>query len=1182
MKIKGVASIVAVHADGSTELLVDNACNDICWPSFRRCFIHDNTLSMPGMRDAALELAGGVGRWRLFYGSRDIKPTPLNAWYAADGTINSEINYPTYTTGALVTDPDRLTIRGTLPAPVGGPRTIQVIGIDLEGSSYPTMSSVVGGHLTILRLTTPCTQAESTTLIITYDLYFYPDVGTVDGRINQQNYTLMRAMFKSACATPNAYRDFTSVRDISFTPFELPDLTSFGLTTVQTYGNVAALELTSDGMLLNDPAKVVTANAITYNTTYATTVSQGMFIKYTFLIGGSYLQNNANYRLQAAWYQSARGAGDTNPVQNVYGQRNTPPGPSQDSTSNNTATMTGNLAFNVSGWVDPKLQRMVRVDIVDSGAVGVATYRLSVMDFNAGFVGNRWVARTALLPQTLYPTGYFKKAPNEDIYETLTQSILGSISYRSDGDRLVLAASCLRTMPGVSVYNVVTGQRTVFNTANGLSTTAVSDGEYSGGWFYVTCANTGLWRISTNLTTVEQVPSPTGTDQAYQICKKNDGSGTIWVLFNGGLCKLANPNAALGALTWTTHNSTVGSPLFTYVGITDNKWSNVMAMIVDPDNLAADQFLFVTGTLAGNDASGNYKRGYVWWDTVTGIATNPSTNGADIFNISSESWTPTKLLQLSDRIRCVGGRWLAPHTDTTYIDDSAYSFGYGSSNMMAVRLTMRTAERFIPAVINGISGALTCSAHASSSTVPSMFIRATTLQGIVANTTLDTGSANVEFPLRVGANSFATNMETTAVGAGNLSLPLAYLPASNIIFTMETNPNCYGATPFMLPPTHNKYSQYKGAFWRDYGWDGTNWVLGNTTAKLTHAGVTTVDVLDNLALGFTNGVSGTSFVASEWFMFAVGAGVFKDNGVTYTASISYSLDPTQVLPITGNVPQTAMGLLTDEPVTFSLLNASRSTTGLTDTGVGTHCIQNRGLVWSRSLSATATTSRLISDQLIPASTQFDLRFKWADIGDNNTGVDQYYGLGTGTGTYTDGIHFRHNRDTSTLTVYNNTALLATVAAPTINGVCQIVRDASNMVTAYYNGVALHAPVSTTSQFVIMADARQHSTGQGWWDMLLTYTEARRVHRISAGPGLGCLHPKFSALTYSPTVGDVSVLVGSPTPLAMILDYTTAGVPLAGTGRVKVCPGAGWLVFHDSEPANVLSGSAVGHFILNNA
>lgn len=65
MKIKGVASIVAVHADGSTELLVDKACNDICWPSFRRCFIHDNTLSMPGMRDAALELAGGSGRWRF-------------------------------------------------------------------------------------------------------------------------------------------------------------------------------------------------------------------------------------------------------------------------------------------------------------------------------------------------------------------------------------------------------------------------------------------------------------------------------------------------------------------------------------------------------------------------------------------------------------------------------------------------------------------------------------------------------------------------------------------------------------------------------------------------------------------------------------------------------------------------------------------------------------------------------------------------------------------------------------------------------------------------------------------------------------------------------------------------------------------------------------------------------------
>lgn len=1185
MNIKGIARIEAQYADGRVEVLLDNECNDICWPAFRRCFIYDYNMSIPYRRDAAAELVGGAGRWQLFYGAKDIKQSPLNAWYPADSVINAEVNYPVYTVGALPTDPDRMTIRTTIPAPVGGPRTIRVIGIDVQGNGfYPSMTELVGGRLTILRLSTPCTQLENVTLIITYELYFYPTVDPVDGRISAMAYPMIKSLFKNSCDTIGTYRNYTNIGNISFSPFELPALDSFGLSGVFTNTvNSANVELTSDGMYLPTPTCQYTANAATFNLSFAHVASQGTFIKYAYLIGSTYLHADNRYNVHSSWFQSARGTGDINPVQNVYGQRNTPPGPSQDGTANNTATMSGNLTFNVGSWTDPGLQRMVRVNIVNGGAVGVATYTLSVMDFIAGFAGNRWVPRTALLPQSLHPLGHFKPAANEAIYETLADAVNGGITYRHDGNRQVLAASCLRTQSGVSIYNTVTGQRTVFNTVNGLGVTAVSDGAVAGGYFWVSCANTGLWRISMDLTTVESITSPTGNNQAYQLCKKNDGNETLWVLFNGGLCKLTNPSDISNSLVWETHNPSTGSPTFTYTGITDNNWANVAAMVIDPDNSGVDQFLFVTGTLADNDVSSNLRRGYVWWDTATGTAFNPSTDGAYIDGTGLAEWNLTRLLQISDRIQCIGGRWLAPRAapENAY-DNSVFLFSYGSSNLMAITLAMRTAERFIPATIAGVYGGLTTTGGAIAARYPSMFIKAVTLQGIVANTSLNTGVAAVEFPLRMGANSFTTNMETTATEAGGLAAPLAYLPASNTLFTAELNPNCYGSTPFMIPPTHSKYAQYRDAFWRDYGWDGSDWVLGIPTARLTHGAVIAQSVVDDLAFGFTDGVSGTSFVAGEWLIFAVGAGIFKDNGVTYTSELSYSLDPTQVLAITGNVPQTPLGNLTDEPVTFSLLNASRSTTNANDEGVKTHCMQNRGTVFSRPLTNSPVDSKIIADQLIPASTEFDLRFKWTCIGATGAYATQTYGLATGTGTYTYGVHFRHDCTTGIVTVYNNDTLLATVTAPTIDGEFRIIRNISNQVVAYYDGVALHAPISTTSQFVILADAYNANTGQGWWDMRLTYTEARRVHRISAGPGLGCLHPKFSALTYSPTVGDVSVRVGSPTPLAMILDYTSAGVPLAGTGHVKVCPGAGWLVFHDSEPANVLSGSAVGHFILNNA
>ena len=99
---------------------------------------------------------------------------------------------------------------------------------------------------------------------------------------------------------------------------------------------------------------------------------------------------------------------------------------------------------------------------------------------------------------------------------------------------------------------------------------------------------------------------------------------------------------------------------------------------------------------------------------------------------------------------------------------------------------------------------------------------------------------------------------------------------------------------------------------------------------------------------------------------------------------------------------------------------------------------------------------------------------------------------------------------------------------------------------------------------------------------MTYTEARRVLRLGSAVGsTGSYSPKFSSLTYSSLPGDVTVNIGSGTPLTAILDYTSAGVALTGTGRVKVCPGAGWLIFHDSESANPVSGTAVAHFVLNN-
>lgn len=1186
MKIKGFAKITAVAEDGTEKVLLDNQQNDICWQAFRHMFIYSSSLELPLRRDAAAEFDATGTRWKIFYGASDIKSSPLNSWYPNDGSRNVDTDFPVYTAGALATDPDKMTFRATIPAPVGSSRTINVIGLTMANSGYAwTPVDPTGGHLTILKLTASCIQATNVTLVVTYDLYLYPNQAVSDGRVSSQTYQYIKDLLRSTCDNIGVRRTYHGIRDINFTCYNFDNLPTFG--TPGMYGNSVANssgELTSDGMLRVIPSVEITANAYRYALTFTGVETVGMFIKKAFLHGGTWTLNDSRYHLNALLYQGVRASTDTNPVQSVYGQRNSPPGPMQDLTVNNTATMTGYPVFNTSGWTDPGYQKLVRINITGTGNLGTATYNISVMNFVAGFAGNRWLPRTAILPQTLVSDGYFRRESHDEIYETAIDAYSGAITYRGNSaGTAVLAASCLRSKAGVSIYEVLTGKKKTFNSANGLSVSAVSDGEASGGYYYVTCANTGLWRIKEDYTAVEQVTSPTGLNRAYQICKMNDANGTLWVVFDGGLCKLANPSAALGSLTWTVHNETTGTPTFTYAGITNNNWSNVAAMIVNPDNNSVAQFLFLTGTLAGNDSSNYFRKGFVWWDTSTGMAVNPGSSGVYFggFNNGAASWTLVNILNLSDQIRCCGNKWICATSTRLAYSSYTYYFGYGAGNLSESNISTGTYSRYIPANINNVSGVISCVTFAYGGNIPGIFVSAAKLSTLSGNVTLNSASANVEFPLRAGATSYHTNLETADINYGNLSRVLLYLPGSNMLFTIEDSAGGYGVTPFVLPPTHSKYNTYKGAFWKDYGWDGANWVLDNAGSKTITGTNEVMSFIDGLGISFADGVSGTSFVAGEWFIFAVGDGIFKDNSVTYTCNFSYSMYPTKEITISGNVPTTALGALTDEPVTFSLMTPNRTSSGF-GAGTPTYAIQNKGIIFSRP-GSTGANSQLIADQLIPASTPFDLRFKWASVSGGGYDTNQRFGLVTGAGTYTNSIHFVLNRSTGVLYIYNYGTLLGTVNTPEVSGECQIVRDASNNVTAYYNGVALHTPVVITSQFSIAADAADFGYGQGWWDMKLTYTEARRVLRLGSAVGsTGSYSPKFSSLTYSSLPGDVTVNIGSGTPLTAILDYTSAGVALTGTGRVKVCPGAGWLVFHDSEPANVLSGSAVGHFILNNA
>lgn len=1169
MKVIGEAQLAFINPDGSLEPVGPPVKNDICWPVWRVMFMTSNGYQFPTKRDAASQSVGSGEHWRIFYGANDCKQTPLNSYYTPDGVVNVDQDTPYWTAGATVNDPDVVTFTGVIQAPVGSPRTIKVLGLQPYEPYGQSLLDQMGGYsqFTILRLNPPCTQATDRVILITYRLYLYPVKDTSSSKVSTVMYSDIRRALYKACT----YAGSTSInintlqRILQTTSFDLDQLPTFGLSH---YGdNANQMEMTDWGGIAyptwtNYPNVKTLAGTWNANDVY----TMGMLLR-NFVVGGddiAVIQNNYGQR----WfcYENAL-PGVTSPLQNVFPQRNTPPGPFQDLTVGNTATMTGTITLDASAWTDPKVAKTFRIRIVAGTDLSTATYQVDVMQTTAGFIGNRWQARTAMLPQKLEPTvgAYFRKEATETIYESNPR--YGAVAYRTpDGDSYVVAGDCTRTTNGISIYNVKTGRKINLNASStpALPVTAVADIECAKGYIFVACANTGLWRVNPTLTTVQHLTSPTGSENAYQLSAKNDSANTLWAMMEGGLCKLSNPNGSVGSLTWTVYNPSSGSPTFTAPGITDGNWSNVCSMAIDPDNLGTDQFLFLTSAIPSGDSSSNNRRSHIWWDTTTGVVTNPASGVPN----GGTGWTQANLLAISDSLRCAGNRWMLSSTLSTSISSTVYFAAYGSDFNKYFQCTGGT--RAFPAKFLSQSGAMFGDGQNTYCT-PGFFVTDTNIQTISNGTTMTASSPGTEFALRNGSTAGIVDLAVTQNWAqGNIPLPLVYLPNSNLIFSFETRAMAYGVTPFMLIPSHPKYNTYVSCWWKSYGWDGSQWVLNNPGAKPVHAGLATLPGLDGLQVSFANGVSGTSFVAGEFWTSTVTTGLLKDNGTTYNYRVSLTLEPTQRLTLSGTVPQSPLGLRTDEPVTFSLPTQNNAA----GSGVfGRHLVQSKGTVVHHPYFSEYNT--LVSDQVIPASTDFDLRFKWITF----MGNSDYKRLGMWFGD-TWGVHFRYNGNTGQLMVYNNNTLVGTaISSPSVDAVCQIVRI-GNTVSAYYNGT-LVGSVTDSRKLVVYSESSDAELNSGWWDMKLTYTENRRVMIVGdQGGSTGYYHPKFAGLSATSVVSGTQVYLGSGSPLTAQMDFTASNVDITGTGIVKVATGAGWLVFHDSEPAAAVSGYATAHHILS--
>lgn len=100
-------------------------------------------------------------------------------------------------------------------------------------------------------------------------------------------------------------------------------------------------------------------------------------------------------------------------------------------------------------------------------------------------------------------------------------------------------------------------------------------------------------------------------------------------------------------------------------------------------------------------------------------------------------------------------------------------------------------------------------------------------------------------------------------------------------------------------------------FWIEYGWNGSEFVEGNTSSRTASSSFVTL--LDGLEIRFTDGVAGTQFVATDYYTVVVCDGIFKDNQSDFPIVWSTYYYP---------VVEAADPIFTISSTTYNLLAAS--------------------------------------------------------------------------------------------------------------------------------------------------------------------------------------------------------------------------------------------------------------------
>ena len=501
------------------------------------------------------------GNKRISISTSTTTPTIFNSTLTdiiATGYIPADVTSPTWYPAI---DPPYGQIQNRIDF-TGASRTFNSVGLTDLGSTN-NQGNVSATTLAYLKLDTPCTQGATEFLDIFYRIQFTNNGGGQGFLGNDARHDFGKRLFV-ALSVFSIGEFGMSAGFVS--PFNL-NLTYDGL--FASSGNYLYRDLPS----LVGWGSGSGAVSSHYKWKYVASHDRDTYVGniYNTILQGTGLQTKKAYTASKIDYPQE-------PFQTGFWHSSAAPTPFFDAsypgTSNGIPTLAGT-------WTG-KLPELFKLTITDTGAVGVATYKLSVRK-HLGFNGSNY---TDLAVGTPFRNPFTPAHPRHHGWRKENNDLL-----RWSNTQIVQYDDT-----GVTLLDIFDG---TFTTWDSLSTPVLGATQIrqvavdpANNLIYVACRNNGLYIINTSLNTVTlQLNNPCyGVDVGR--------NGRTFALVSGGLYSSNN---------WAVPET------FTFTGISDGNWSRVYFLKADPED-TNDRIAIIA------DNTGGTNRRMVWWQPSTPTA----------------------------------------------------------------------------------------------------------------------------------------------------------------------------------------------------------------------------------------------------------------------------------------------------------------------------------------------------------------------------------------------------------------------------------------------------------------------------------------------------------------------------------------------------------------------------------